>query len=472
MSSSAQPRFVAVLDVGKTNVKVVLHDLTSGSDVISRSQPNAQRSDGPYPHADTENIFAFAIDSLADIARSAPVDAISITSHGACAAILGPDGLVLPVLDYEYDGPVETADAYDRIRPAFAESFSPRLPVGLNLGAQLFWQKRRFPAEFGKATHILAYPQYWAWRLSGVTASEATSLGCHTDLWAPMSQAFSSLVQGQGWSPLFPPLRRAFDVLGPLRPDLARQAGLPSAIPVHCGIHDSNASLLPHLLRETAPFAVVSTGTWVVCFAIPGTLEHLDAGRDTLANVDAFGRAVPSSRFMGGREFAQLTAGLPEAVASSAAEADLLQEVLRRQLMILPGVVPGSGPFPRGPGGWRNEAAATPAMRRIAASLYLALMTAACLELIGAAGPIMIEGPSARNTLFCQALAGLTGRVVRPCLDTTGTSAGAALLANKAIRPVAPAPVDGTDAAKPPIDRALLRAYAGRWRAEIARSGN
>jgi L-fuculokinase len=33
------------------------------------------------------------------------------------------------------------------------------------------------------------YPQYWAWRLCGAAASEATSLGCHTDLWHPVAPA-------------------------------------------------------------------------------------------------------------------------------------------------------------------------------------------------------------------------------------------------------------------------------------------
>lgn len=41
----------------------------------------------------------------------------------------------------------------------------------------------------------------------------------------------------------------------------------------------------------------------MVSFAVGGDMDGLDPGRDTLANVDAYGRAVPSSRFMGGREF-------------------------------------------------------------------------------------------------------------------------------------------------------------------------
>lgn len=35
------PRFVAVLDVGKTNVKLVVHDLETGDDVFVRTRPNA-----------------------------------------------------------------------------------------------------------------------------------------------------------------------------------------------------------------------------------------------------------------------------------------------------------------------------------------------------------------------------------------------------------------------------------------------
>ena len=101
-------------------------------------------------------------------------------------------------------------------------------------------------------------------------ASERTSLGCHTDLWNPHTGAFSSLVRDMGWSGLMPPLQAPADILGPVTPEVAAATGLDPATPVHCGIHDSNASLLPHLLARKPPFAVVSTGTWVVAMAIGG----------------------------------------------------------------------------------------------------------------------------------------------------------------------------------------------------------
>ena len=174
-----------------------------------------------------------------------------------------------------FDGPDALAEEYDAVRPPFSETFSPRLSIGLNLGAQIFWQEKSFPKEFAAAAQYLTLPQYWAMRLTGVAASEATSLGAHTDLWQPAKSDFSSLVANQGWRGLFPPLRSAFDILGPLKPDLAAVIGARKPIPVSCGIHDSNASLLPHLMARRTLFSVVSTGTWVIIFSAGAGLRSL-----------------------------------------------------------------------------------------------------------------------------------------------------------------------------------------------------
>ena len=75
-----------------------------------------------------------------------------MTTHGATCALLDAHGdLALPVLDYEHDGPDTLAAEYDAVRPPFAETGSPRLPAGLNLGAQIFWQQRRFPDAFARS---------------------------------------------------------------------------------------------------------------------------------------------------------------------------------------------------------------------------------------------------------------------------------------------------------------------------------
>ncbi|MET7241774.1 FGGY-family carbohydrate kinase [Methylobacterium sp. EM32] len=458
MSSAPAPRRVAVLDIGKTNVKLVVLDAATGDEIWARRVPNAVRRDGPYPHADVGAIEAFLLDALADAGAAVGIDAVSITTHGATGALIGPDGLVLPVLDYEHDGPDALADEYARVRPDFAETFSPRLPGGLNLGAQLFWQARRFPDAFGRATAFLTYPQYWAWRLTGVAATEATSLGCHTDLWAPEKGSFSTLVDRMGWRGLMAPVRSAFDVLGTLDPALAGRAGLQPALPVACGLHDSNASLLPYLRDEAGPQTIISTGTWIVALAVGAPLGRLDAARDMLANVDAYGRPVPSARFMGGREFDRLTGG-----RASEPDPAVVASVLARGVMALPCFAPGSGPFPDAVGRWSHDPdGLTAPERHAAASLYAALMTATCLDLLGAVGAVTLEGPFAGNALYLEALGHLARRSVRASSGRTGTSVGAAALlsAPREELPALSVPAGGAG-----LLSAEIETYAARWRA-------
>lgn len=416
---------VAVLDVGKTNVKAVVVDRDAGRELAARTKPNKVLTDGPYPHFDVDGIFAFFIQSLKELHVEFGFDAISITAHGASGALLGDDGLALPVLDYEFRYTAEIDHAYDAIRPPFEETFSPRLPGGLNLGAQFHYQKTAFPEAFRNVRTIVTYPQYWGWRLTGIAAMDVTSLGCHTDLWLPRVGMFSSLVERLGIAGKLAPVKKPSDRLGPVTDEIAAMIGLEQPVPVYCGIHDSNASLLPHLLQREAPFAVVSTGTWVVLFAVGGDLDHLDSRRDTLANVDALGRAVPSARFMGGREFEMLTKGegraAPEAIA----------RIVGEGICFTPSVMPGCGPYPNAehrvvnaPGGLHADET------YVAASLYAALMTKTCLDLTGAAGPIVVEGPFARNELYIEALSRATDRPVVTSAGSTGTSVGAALLAS------------------------------------------
>lgn len=458
------PRFVAVVDIGKTNAKLVLHDLVERRDVTMRSTPNQVSTNGPYPHYDVDRLFDFIVAALREIAAGHSIDAIAITAHGACAVLATDDGLAMPVLDYEFDLSGSETYAYETMRPAFAETQSPRMPKGLNLGNQIFWQQQRFPEAFARVRSIFTYAQYWAWRLSGVARFEPTGLGSHTDLWAPDRGDFSGIVDALGWRALFPPRGTPFEVLGPLKPAIAEAAGV-GPVPVISGIHDSNASLLPHLLARPAPFTVVSTGTWLVSFAIGGRPAALDASNGTAAYVDAFGRPVPTAMFMGGREFDLLTGG----TTTEPHESDIAA-VIDAGMMALPSFVAGSGPVPGRAGNWiipgmTAPGELPPARRTAVASLYAAMMTDTVLRLIGADGPTVVEGPFARNALYVQALAELTGRPAKASLFSTGTSGGAALLALGRTDGLQAAAV--ADMAAPaPTGIHGLQAYAERWREE------
>ncbi len=460
MTDSIKPARVAVIDIGKTNAKVVVIDTGSGEEIAAEKQANPVLRDGIYPHYDVEMLWRFILSALRRFGQQHGFDAISITTHGASAALLDGNGdLAMPVLDYEHSYPAAIQEAYRGIRPDFAETGSPQLPAGLNLGAQIHFQKEAFPDDFARVRRIVTYAQYWAGRLTGVQATETTSLGCHTDLWNPRRKNFSSLVARLGIEQLMAPVRSAFDVLGTIRPSLAMETGLSPHMPVYCGIHDSNASLLPHLLRRDGDFSVVSTGTWVVNFAIGGAAGALDPTRDTLLNVDAFGRPVPSSRFMGGREYEMLAQQF--GAAEDEAIDGALSGVVARGMMLLPSVVNGSGPFPDKEACWIGDENATAAERHAATSLYLALMTEFSLSLIGRKGPILVEGPFASNALYLKALAGFAETEVTAVEGSTGTSAGAALLTG--IKPLS-----GRERHFTPHDIPGLTSYRDAWRGRMA----
>lgn len=427
MTTQQKLRHVAILDIGKTNAKTVILDASSGEEIAVRRIANHVLQDSLYPHYDIEMLWQFFLESLSNFAAHPGFDAISITTHGAAAVLLDKFGnLALPVLDYEMEYPADIITAYAELKPPFAETGSPLLARGLNLGAQLHYLKLTFPYDFTNTHTILTYPQYWAWRLTGIAAVEVTSLGCHTDLGQPEMGDYSTLVDALGIREKLPPLRSAFDTLGAVQDDIAQVLGLTKPVPVYCGIHDSNASLLGHLMESEAPFAVVSTGTWVVSFAVGGDSAALDAKRDTLINVDAFGRPVPSARYMGGREFNLMTDGL--ATPSDENVNALLFEVLTKNIMALPSAVPGCGPFPDTSLRWTNADTASDSERYGVACLYAALMTDTCLGLLGSHGPIHIEGPFSTNLFYLKALAGFTGREVIALPGATGTSLGAGIL--------------------------------------------
>lgn len=450
---------IAVIDIGKTNAKVVLFDGQAQREVAVLTRSNTVLEGPPYPHFNIDGLWRFICASLKTFNDAHGFDAISITTHGATFALLDAAGeLALPVLDYEYEAPGDMPD-YDALRPPFAETGSPRLSGGLNAGAQIYFQQKNHPVDFGSVATILPYPQYWAYRLTGVLAGEVTSLGVHTDLWNPHAHDYSRLVDQCGWRSRMPVIRPAQVVLGPVKPDLALEIGFLKPMPVHSGIHDSNASLLPHLLAVTPPFAVVSTGTWVVCLAVGGLKLDLDEARDTLINVNVFGQPVPSARFMGGRAFTALGANsIAEITAADR------HRVLEQAIMFLPSLPENSGPFPQAKGRWVGQPQ-TDGERLLAVSLYLALMTVTSLALSGARGLTIVEGPFAGNQAYLEMLGVMTGRPIMAS-DTglTGTSFGAVclVLGDKGL-------VAGGLAAQHILADPSLAAYGQRWLALAGR---
>jgi sugar (pentulose or hexulose) kinase len=455
---SSRPEAVAVLDVGKTNVKL-LAIAPDGKILSSRSAPNAVRRGEPYPHCDVEHIWRWMMAALADLGERFAIEAIVPTAYGSTAALVAGDDLVLPIMDYEAEPPPAIAAAYAEVAPWFEECCCPINPAGLTLARQLFWQSRAFPEAFASAQWILPFAQYWSWGLCGVPASEVTSLGAQTQLWNPRERDLSGLAKDEGWDELLPPLRYAFETLGPLQREVAEKCSLPPETPVLCGMHDSNANYARYLAAGLNDFTLISTGTWLISFNTALPLAGLDPLRDTVSNTDLLGRAVACARFMGGREHALIA-------RDDQARPELadVEALIAAGTVALPSFTRSGGPFPEsgGRGMVAGPQPATARVRAALASLYVALMASASLDVLRSANRLIVDGGFVDDPLFARLLAALRpDQPLALSAQREGTAIGAALLWGWPERE-GPVPLDLKEV--PPAEVRGLAAYAERWR--------
>ena len=452
---------IVVLDVGKTLAKLTLWS-ADGQLVDRATRPNERRlSRRGYPCLDIEGIESWLASTLASFARQKPIRAIVPVAHGAASVILEPDGSWIEPLDYEAPLPDELCEQYVALRDPFVETGSPSLPCGLNLGAQLYWLEAILPDAFQSGT-IVTWPQFWAWRLSGVATTEVTSLGTHTDLWRPFEGRPSALAERRGWARRLAPLRRASDILGPVTGFWRERCGLPETCAVVCGIHDSNADLLAVRARiGERDHTVLSTGTWFIamrsCPRKPD-LTALAEDRDCLVNVNAFGIPVPSARFMGGRETELLEDGAPLDL-SEHREALLRRagELAEAGVFAFPSFQKGVGPYPSLEGHWIGRPD-DQLGRRAVAGLYLALMADTSLDLIGSRERLVVEGRFIADPVFAQTLASL-----RPD-QTLYLAPSSNSLCHGAISLIAPETVPDSELVEVEPLPFSISQYANRWR--------
>lgn len=412
---------IAVIDVGKTNIKVALVNLELFEEQKIVSIPNESVYSGQLLTFNTEFIWEFICNSLKELSASIQIEGIGVTTHGAAAVLIMKDGTYAEPLDYEDPTIDSIAGEYSKIRPHFEETGSPHLAGGLNIGSQLYLQFKLVPKLREKLLHIVTYPQFWGWKLTGKFATDFTSLGCHTDLWSPKNRDFSTLVKILKIDGKIPFPKKPNEFLGNLSLPTIDNDKI-SRIPVSVGIHDSNASLVPHLYSQTTPFSVISTGTWVVVLSVGGKKIQLDPARDTLLNVNLFGKETPSARFMGGREY-EIEAGdkLPEHKDH--------EKMFEDGLILLPSIINDVGPFQKCNPRWEPYVPEqNSGLRNLVTSYYLAMITCECLEQIGHIGKIILEGPFTKNRHFMNMLSVMTETKILVSKSATGTTIGTSML--------------------------------------------
>ena len=225
-------RCVAVFDVGKTNIKVVVFDARgAGRRRALRAQRAARRltRNGPISGSTRKAPGLSSSARSRNSARAFPSRRSRSPRTARRRPCYGRRPEALPPLDYEFDGLRRCRRrTMTRCGRRSRRRESPHLPRGLNLGQPHFLLTSAAIRQSSQPRDaFLSYPQYF-----GLAPErrrwlrKSTSLGAHTDLWRPYEGGLSSMVDKLGWRRLFPPMRKAWDTLGTLKPEVAAATGL------------------------------------------------------------------------------------------------------------------------------------------------------------------------------------------------------------------------------------------------------
>jgi sugar (pentulose or hexulose) kinase len=427
MTRSTEASRIAVLDIGKTNLKLLVAS-DDGWPLETLSIPNTANASDPYLSHDLAGLETWFLDALAKVSQRHAIGAVIATAHGCGAVLVDGDRPVLPMMDYDAVSPPAIDEAYRRIAPAYREVFCGIGAGAMRLAKQLLWQECAFPAEFARAKTYLTIAQFFALRLGGRAASEISQLAAQGHIWDLVRHEPSSVMRERGWAHLLPQRAPAGAVLGTVSAAVAKRTGLARSTEILCGVHDSNANLFRYKAAGMADASILSTGTWMIGFQRDLDPNKLDANSAMVLNIDVDGENVPSTLTMTGREYDLIR---KEKSAADAAVLAALPKLVARRTLALPSFVGDDGLFPGAAHRGRiiGPAPETPAEWQGLAVLYAAFSANRCLDSLGSSKRIIIDGGFAANLPFARALAALRpSQEISVSQSRDGTALGAALL--------------------------------------------
>lgn len=407
-----------VLDIGKTNVKLTFVDSFNNKTIkfFKTKQKNIYRHG--IKILNSNSIFEWALKKITYIGRKHNLDKFVCTAHGTSIALISYDDKeLLACTDYEYKFD-KLFNNYKKIAPKFSESFSPFLENGLNIGQQIYYLYKRKQKLIKETKYILNYPQYIVWKLTSSFSSEISYVGCHTHLWDFKRNKLSSFVKKIKLEKKFPQIRKAWDTIG------RKQIG-ESNLKIINGIHDSNASYLYFKNSDIKNFTLVSTGTWYIIFNQKTPLKNLNPSLDMLANIDVFGKPVPTMRFMGGREYDHLMG-----VFKISNKTRAIKNFSFHDYLIYPSYASG--------GGFSINKINISFYERLNKGqiyylicLYISFVINFCLNQMKSSNTIILDGPITKNITIMKILSSLRKKqIVLKNKREIGTTLGATNLFN------------------------------------------
>ena len=407
-----------VLDIGKTNVKLTFVDSSNNKTIkfFKTKQKNIYRHG--IKILNSNSIFEWALKKITYIGKKHNLDKFVCTAHGTSIALISYDDKeLLACTDYEYKFD-KLFNSYKKIAPKFNESFSPFLENGLNIGQQIYYLYKKKQQLIKETKYILNYPQYIVWKLTSGFSSEISYVGCHTHLWDFKRNKLSSFVKKIKLEKKFPKIRKAWDTIG------QRKIG-ESNLKIINGIHDSNASYLYFKNSDIKNFTLVSTGTWYIIFNQKTPLKNLNPSLDMLANIDVFGKPVPTMRFMGGREYDHLMG-----VFKISNKTRAIKNFSFHDYLIYPSYASGGG-FSINKINIGFYEGLNKGQIYYLICLYISFVINFCLNQMKSSNTIILDGPITKNITIMKILSSLRKKqIVLKNKREIGTTLGATNLFN------------------------------------------
>ncbi|MBS1610396.1 MAG: carbohydrate kinase [Bacteroidetes bacterium] len=294
---------ILILDVGKTNKKILLFDEQYKLVFEENKQFEETKDEDGFPCDDVRLLTRWVKDSFERFINEErfEIRAVNFSGYGASFVYIDEDGKVsLPLYNYLKPFPGSLKEkfytAYGGESIMSRQTASPVLGH-LNSGLQIYRLKNEKPESFSQIRYALHLPQYLSYVLAHHAVSDITSIGCHTLLWDFDKKKYHRWVHEEGIAEKLAPVVNADSVAGYIN----------KTIPVGTGVHDSSSALIPYLASFHEPFILLSTGTWCISLNpfnnIPLTDEELK--QDCLCYLTYKGEPVKSSRLFAGNEHEQ-----------------------------------------------------------------------------------------------------------------------------------------------------------------------
>ncbi|MFC1490304.1 FGGY family carbohydrate kinase [Candidatus Latescibacterota bacterium] len=448
---------VIVVDCGSTNITISAVDAL-GNFVKSSGSPNAPTKQPGCGDSffiwDFNSIWGKICNASREVCSSVNpnrIKAVIVTTFGADGTFLDSDNNpVYPVISWQDTRTEETAEEITSlIDPKEIYDITGYNIIRFNTMLRFLWLSKHAPEVLEKADKYMMMPGLISHKLSGEVSIDSTSAGTMMAMDMKERKWSEKMLGLAGMdSSYFPKWVDPGETIGTITAEAGSDTGLPVGIPVITGGHDTQFALVGSGASQNE--AVLSSGTWEILMARTKDFSPNDTGFENGINIEY--DSVPG---VYNPQMLMMGSGVLEWVRKAFFAKDdtgkgiydiMISEARKIQpassnVFFCPTFVSGTGPFQKfnSPGYIYGLNIMTSRSEIYRAALEgLAFQLKSALEVLNSStgfNPegIRVVGGGARNMLWNNIRADVTGLPVTVTSQTEITALGAALFAFKGI---------------------------------------